>query len=218
MIYQLAAYLLTFIKDIQHEFDDVYAKFSVNYEYSIFLTTETLFQIALPASWPLPKKPNLQHISIDSSSSGNHSHRSSHVSQGSLSPKRRQFYESLPPLRLESSEDDKISPLTTTKTGVQSSGKGKAPIAQASSSEDLIVNSENGEEWFSRYDIRSIDATLLIRFSLEIRISKDVDQGEWEKCRLQIFRQNEVLYSGPTIRVRIEKASGETVDELGGYI
>jgi len=144
----------------------VYASFSVDLEYSVFLTMETLFHVALPASWPFPKKLSLLHISIDSSSSGNHSPHSSYLSHSSSSPKKRQFYESLPSSSAETDRDDKTSPLSVTQSNDQGSGKGKAPILQKLDSEDLIVNSENGEEWFSWYDIRIVNASMLNKLVL----------------------------------------------------
>lgn len=50
--------------------------------------------------------------------------------------------------------------------------------------------------------------------SAEFRMSSNVDQDKWEKCRLKILR-NSSSSMAPYIRINIVRQNGESTDEIG---
>lgn len=148
--------MLIVFKAIQEELHNLYTSFFMDMDYSAFLTMTMLFDMAIPVSWAhyvLPVLPDgilqQRHISIESSLSGGCSSSSSNASQNTLSPTTNSP-SAVPLQRPEHKLADKIIASEPTHLHIQVGKTSEEPNLETTQSENVVLNRENGQEWFTR--------------------------------------------------------------------
>jgi hypothetical protein len=148
--------MLIVLKAIQEELRHLYSSFFTEMEYAAYLTRTVLFDVALPVIWAsyvLPAFSNdmlrQKHTSTESSLSGACSSSSSIEPQNTVSPTTHSSAD-VRSRRRESSIDDMVLASELAQLHIEVGKNKEEPNLEITQFEKVILNSENGKEWFDR--------------------------------------------------------------------